>query len=162
MNQSWCFCVDYRKLNAITLQDRYLLPCIDESLIALAGTWYFSTLDLTSGCVQFHLDADAQAKSTFAARSCFWKCKVLSFGLKFAPPPFNIWWTPLENATTIPRRVDCDIEELRPSCCFSVATPFFCMLVSAAISTEFQNYFSCRFLLLVFWAIFCSNFWWLL
>ena len=48
-DQSWQFCVDYRKLNAVTLQDAYPLPCIDESLDALAGSKYFNTLDLTSG-----------------------------------------------------------------------------------------------------------------
>ena len=48
-DQSWRFCVDYRKLNAVTLQDAYPLPRIDESLDALVGSRYFSTLDLTMG-----------------------------------------------------------------------------------------------------------------
>ena len=79
------FCVDYRKLNAVTLQDAYPLPRIDESLDALVGSRYFSTLDLTSGYWQVPLDADAQEKSTFATRSGLWKWKVLPFGLTSAP-----------------------------------------------------------------------------
>jgi len=46
---SWRFCVDYRKLNSMTIQDAYPLPRIDESLDALAGSQYFSTLELLSG-----------------------------------------------------------------------------------------------------------------
>ena len=88
-DQSWRFCVDYRKLNAVTLQDAYPLPRIDESLDALAGSKYFSTLDLTSGYWQVPLDADAQEKSAFTTRSGLWKWKVLPFGLTSAPATFQ-------------------------------------------------------------------------
>ena len=43
------FCVDYRKLNNLTLMDAYPLQCIDESLDNLSGNAWFSTLDLCSG-----------------------------------------------------------------------------------------------------------------
>ena len=61
-NGEWRFCIDYRRLNAITQQDAYAIPRIDESR-------YFSTLDLTSGCWQVLLDLDAQKKSAFATRN---------------------------------------------------------------------------------------------
>ena len=43
------FCVDYRKLNSITYKGTYPLPRIDNMLDTLAGSQWFSTLDLVSG-----------------------------------------------------------------------------------------------------------------
>ena len=86
---SWRFCIDYRRLNDITQQDAYPLPRIDESLDALAGARYFTTLDLTSGYWQVPLDVDAQEKSAFCTRGGLWKWKVLPFGLTSAPATFQ-------------------------------------------------------------------------
>jgi hypothetical protein len=85
----WRMCVDYRKLNAVTRQDAYPLPRIDDSLDSLAGARYFSTLDLLSGYWQVPLDADAQEKSAFVTRNGLWKWKVLPFGLTSAPATFE-------------------------------------------------------------------------
>lgn len=43
------FCVDYRKLNAVTKKDSYPLPRTDTTLDAFGGSTWFSTLDLKSG-----------------------------------------------------------------------------------------------------------------
>ncbi|KAK7909832.1 hypothetical protein WMY93_014516 [Mugilogobius chulae] len=42
-------CVDYRKLNLKTRRDAFPLPRIDESLDALSGAEFFSSIDLASG-----------------------------------------------------------------------------------------------------------------
>ena len=44
-----CFCVDYRKINAVTKKDVYPLPGVDNILDTLRKAKYFSTLDLASG-----------------------------------------------------------------------------------------------------------------
>ena len=51
--------MDYRKFNAVTLQDAYPLLCIEENLDALADSKYFGTLDLIRGYWQVPLDANA-------------------------------------------------------------------------------------------------------
>lgn len=40
--RSWCFFIDYQRLNAVIRQDAYPLPRINDSLDALIGTGYFS------------------------------------------------------------------------------------------------------------------------
>jgi hypothetical protein len=42
-------CVDYRRLNAVTIKDAFLLPRIQDCLDTVAGATLFSTFDLTSG-----------------------------------------------------------------------------------------------------------------
>ena len=88
-DQSWRFCIDYRRLNTLTVQDAYPLPRIDESLDALSGSKFFSTLDLTSGYWQVPLDKDAREKSAFITRTGLWQWKVLPFGLTSAPATFQ-------------------------------------------------------------------------
>jgi len=70
---SWRFCVDYRKLKSVTIQDAYPPPRIDESLDALPGSKFFSTLDLLRGYWQVPLSPDAQDKAAFIARDGLWK-----------------------------------------------------------------------------------------
>ena len=59
------FCVDYRRLNAATKKDAFPLPRIDDSLNALSGQQWFSTLDLASGYWQVPLSPGAREKSAF-------------------------------------------------------------------------------------------------
>lgn len=43
------FCIDYRKLNDVTVKDSHPLPKTDDCLDALSGSVWFSALDLKSG-----------------------------------------------------------------------------------------------------------------
>ena len=85
---SWRFRIDYRHLNAITVHDAHPPPRIGKSLEALAGSQYFTTLDLMSGYWQGPLEEDVRDKAAFCTRNGLWKLKVLLFGLTAAPATF--------------------------------------------------------------------------
>ena len=59
------FCVDYRRLNSLTVKDAYPLPRIDDSLRLLGNQQWFSTMDLASGYWQVAMSPDAQKKAAF-------------------------------------------------------------------------------------------------
>ena len=83
------FCVDYRKLNDVTHKDSYPLPRIDESIEALSGAKWFSTLDLKSGYWQVELDPQDKEKTAFSLGSGLWQFTVMPFGLANAPATFE-------------------------------------------------------------------------
>lgn len=63
------FCVDYRKLNAITKLDSFPLPRVDDSLDLLANTSHFSSLDLASGYWQVGMAPESRQKTAFCSHS---------------------------------------------------------------------------------------------
>jgi hypothetical protein len=48
-DDTWRFCVDYRKLNDLIIKNRFPMPLVEEFLVELVRTNYFSSLDLTAG-----------------------------------------------------------------------------------------------------------------
>lgn len=83
------FCVDYRKLNQVTKLDEYPLPRIDDTLDQLAGTKYFTTLDLASGYWQVEMDPASQEKTAFTTYAGLFEFRKMPFGLVNAPATFQ-------------------------------------------------------------------------
>ncbi|GBM48169.1 Retrovirus-related Pol polyprotein from transposon 17.6 [Araneus ventricosus] len=83
------FCVDYRKLNKITKKDSYPLTRIDDTLGALNGSQWFTTLDLKSGYWQVEIRPEHREKTAFTTGQGLWQFKVMPFGLCNAPGTFE-------------------------------------------------------------------------
>ena len=82
-------CIDYRKLNKVTIQDKFPLPNLTDSLFSLHGTKFFSSLDLFSGYHQIPLNENSKQYTAFSTPRNHWQFKRLSFGLCNAPSTFQ-------------------------------------------------------------------------
>uniref|UniRef100_A0AAV2LVC5 Reverse transcriptase RNase H-like domain-containing protein n=1 Tax=Knipowitschia caucasica TaxID=637954 RepID=A0AAV2LVC5_KNICA len=61
----WRFCIDYRRLNAVTIKDSHPLPRVDDSLDALARSMWFSTLDFSNGYWEVEVAEEDREKTAF-------------------------------------------------------------------------------------------------
>eukprot|EP00731_Ephydatia_muelleri_P027663 Em0019g536a len=76
------FCVDYRKVNAVTRKDAYPLPRVDDTLDTLGGSKFFTTLDLASGYWQVEVATEDRPKTAFVTPEGLFQFKS---GLKLNP-----------------------------------------------------------------------------
>lgn len=83
------FCVDYRKLNAVTITENWPVPRIHDILERLGGSEWFTTLDLASGYWQVQIEPKSREKTAFSTPDGHYQFKRLPFGLKNAPTEFN-------------------------------------------------------------------------
>ena len=82
-------CIDYRRLNAVTVPDRFPLPNLTDAVFGLSGAKYFSSLDLVRGYYQLPLAAESRPITAFSTPRGHFQFKRLSFGLRNAPGAFQ-------------------------------------------------------------------------
>jgi hypothetical protein len=87
-DQSLRLCVDYQPLNAITIKNKYPLPCIDILFYQLVGPKIFSKVDLCLGYHQIKIHPEDVPKIAFSTRYGLYEYLVMTFGLTNAPAHF--------------------------------------------------------------------------
>ena len=105
-NGSLRMCVDYRRLNAITIRNMYPLPRIDDLLDRLAGSRDYSKIDLCSGYYQILVDEKSVEKTALRTQFGHFEFKVMPIGLTNAPPTFmrlmnNVFGSCINNVVLI-------------------------------------------------------------
>ena len=78
---SYRLCIDYRKLNAVTVKDAQPLPRSDDILESLGGAKWFSCLDLASGYWQVPVAKKDRPKTAFVTHRGQFQWTCLPFGV---------------------------------------------------------------------------------
>ncbi len=83
------FCVDYRRLNKVTVKDRYPLPRMEDCLDSLGDAKFFSTLDCNWGFWQIPVAPADRHKTAFTTFAGTYQYKRMPFGLCNAPATYQ-------------------------------------------------------------------------
>ena len=82
------FCVDFRKLNSITVFDAEPMPDVDAMFAKLSGHKFFSRLDLSKGYWQVPLTQSSRPLTAFQTPQGLFQFTKMPFGLVTAPATF--------------------------------------------------------------------------
>ena len=75
-------CIDYRKLNHVTIPEKFPMPNINNYLYKPQQIQYFTKLDLVRGYYQVELEENSKAYTAFSTPNNHFQFKRLPFGLK--------------------------------------------------------------------------------
>ena len=87
-DDTYRFCIDYRRVNAVSRKDGFPIPDINEAIDSLRGASWFCTIDLLAGYWQLGLTQRAKERSAFCTRRGLYQFCRMPFGLCGAPATF--------------------------------------------------------------------------
>ena len=82
-------CIDYRKLNELTIADPYYMASMEEILERVGGSKIISKIDLCKGFYQVEVEPSSQEKTAFVSPYGKFEFGRMPFGLKNAPAMFQ-------------------------------------------------------------------------
>ncbi len=80
---------DYRKLNEMTIKNRYLLPLISELIDKLRGAKHFTKLDVQFGYNNVRIKEGDEEKAAFRTNQGLYEPTIMFFGLTNSPATFQ-------------------------------------------------------------------------
>lgn len=89
-NEDMRLCIDYRRLNEVTISDKYPMPRIEDLLHAAKNTKFMTTLDLRSGYYQVQVRECDREKTAFITPTGMYRfSKGCRSALRMRRPPFK-------------------------------------------------------------------------
>ena len=87
------FCIDYRKVNDLTIPDGHPMPRIDDLVDKIGASRFKTKIDLSRGYWQVPLDDDSVPISAFVTPHGQFQWRFMPFGLRNAPATFQrlVW-----------------------------------------------------------------------
>ncbi|WVZ94744.1 hypothetical protein U9M48_040606 [Paspalum notatum var. saurae] len=85
----WRLYVDFRRLNAYTIKNKFPIPIVEELFEELGGAQCFTTLDLRSRFHQILVAEEDRYKTAFQTHQGHYEYKVMPYGLTRAPTTFQ-------------------------------------------------------------------------
>ena len=82
-------CYDLRRINDATEPDKHALPLPEDIFRSMAGSRFWTVIDLRSGFFQMHVAEEDQPKTGHWWRGSLWQLTRVPFGAKNSPPYFT-------------------------------------------------------------------------
>jgi hypothetical protein len=90
-NGGFCFCIDYRALNTITIKNHYPLLLIQETLVYFSKTKFYTKLDIIIVFNYIRIIERQEYFIVFNIRYSFFEILVILFGLFNILVIFQVW-----------------------------------------------------------------------